>query len=478
MKSKQAIRTTAWSAIVLLAGISASAQGPAPKAGMTRAPQALIDQHADRLWLKANLLDLVSHVVDNAEEPNGYVQLNMDRQWKAYGVQREATVESQGRQVYAMAIAYDNSQDKKYLDGMTRAADFLMKMHDDQYGGYYTRVTPDLKVLDDTKSNLQEFAIFAFANAYRATKDPKYEKAAMDQFHVFTEKMRNGEGYYSSMKRDFSGQGSSPYQGEMHHIDVPDYSAAAPAAGRGGAGRGGAGGGGGGRGGGGGISMNNDVFECFLDLYEATHSKEVWDEITRQLGVFAKMYDYDKGYMSSTVGANMKPTSTGNGPLPPGVDEGARMFQWASVFIRAVQLGADPKFAEMGGRAIDLGLKTAYNPNMGGLGGVDAEGRTVNTFWWSQCEFLKTLGEYAMLAGRSDLWPYYDRALAYIRDNFVDPEYGGWYDEMVPGWSRAKLAEFGSVRAYVKGAQDRNEFEAFHQSSMLKNLLADSQPPH
>jgi hypothetical protein len=80
-----------------------------------------------------------------------------------------------------------------------------------------------------------------------------------------------------------------------------------------------------------------------------------------------------------------------------------------------------------------------------------------------------------MLDGRSDLWPYYDKALAFIKNNFVDTEYGGWYDEMVPGWPRAQLAEW-SPRAYVKGAQDRNEFEAFHQASMLKNLLADSQP--
>jgi mannose/cellobiose epimerase-like protein (N-acyl-D-glucosamine 2-epimerase family) len=464
MKSKQ---MAVLLAMIPLAGISGWAQTPAPKAGMKRAPQALIDQHADRQWLKANLLDLVSHVDEHAVAPNGFVQLNMDRHWKPYGVQREASVESQGRQVYAMAIAYDNSHDKKILDAMTKAADFLMKMHDDQYGGYYTRVTHDLKVLDDTKSNLQEFAIFAFANAYRVTKDAKYEKAAMDMYHIFMDKMRTGESFSGSMKRDFSGPQTSPYNGDMHHIDVPDYGPEAPAAGRGGAGRAGAGRG---------LSMNNDIFECFLDLYEATHSQEVWAEINRQLGVFAKMYDYKLGYMPSTVDANGKAVPfPGFENLPAGVNEGARIFQWASVFIRAVQLGADPKFAEMGSRAVDIGLKTAYNKDIGGLGGVDAKGRLVNTFWWSQCEFLKTLGEYAMLDGRSDLWPYYDEALAFIKNNFVDSEYGGWYDEMVPGWSRAKLAEW-SVRAYVKGAKDANEFEAFHQSSMFKNLLADSQP--
>ena len=113
--SKQAIRTSVSLAIVLLAGTWAWAQNTATKPGINRAPQALIDQHLDRPWLKANLLDLMSHVTDHAMAPNGYVQLNMDRQWKAYGVQREATVESQGRQVYGMVIAYEQTKDKRYL---------------------------------------------------------------------------------------------------------------------------------------------------------------------------------------------------------------------------------------------------------------------------------------------------------------------------------------------------------------------------
>ena len=81
MNSKMSMLTlnmATWSLIVLLTGSSVWAQSAATTeqagtAGINRAPQALIDQHLDRPWLKANLLDLVSHVVDNAEAPNGYV---------------------------------------------------------------------------------------------------------------------------------------------------------------------------------------------------------------------------------------------------------------------------------------------------------------------------------------------------------------------------------------------------------------------
>ena len=60
-----------------------------------------------------------------------------------------------------LAIAYEVSGDKRYLDAINKAADFLLKMHDDEFGGYYNRVTPDLKVIDDTKGGFQSFAIFS-----------------------------------------------------------------------------------------------------------------------------------------------------------------------------------------------------------------------------------------------------------------------------------------------------------------------------
>jgi mannose/cellobiose epimerase-like protein (N-acyl-D-glucosamine 2-epimerase family) len=425
----------------------------------------------DRQWLKANMLDLLGHWRDAAVTPSGFIQENLDRTWTASISQREASVESQGRMTYAMAIGYEYSQDKRFLDALTRAFDFLMKMHDDQYGGIYFRVTGSAKVLDDTKSIIdQPHAVHALANAYRVTKDQKYATAAMDLFHVMTAKMRDGQFFKDSMNRDFSGSQVSPYMGGpgspfaglMHHRDFPDYGPSAN----------------GGGGGGGGRVRHNihiQVFDSFLDLYEATHSKEVWDEITAELNAMAKLYDYDRGYMPNTFDENWKPTGGGQRHLPPGINEGARFYQWASLFSRAVELGADPKFIELGSRGLDLGLKLDYNNNLGASGGFDEQGRPIITFWWSQCELLKALGRYAALHGRSDLWPYFDKTLAFIKSNHIDPEYGGWFEAVVPGWSRAKLAEV-STRAYIKGSLDGSNFDAWHQTLMFRNLLMASQP--
>jgi cellobiose epimerase len=178
-----ALGTTAISAQSPAGGaVGKPAEGGKSSQGVTRAPQKLIDQHIDQAWMKKAMFDLLDHWRDASVMPNGFIQENLDRQWKPWGTQREASLNGQGRQLYTMVEGYEYSHDKKYLDAMTRGADFLLKMHDDQYGGYYNRTSPDLTVIDDTKTGFQTFVIFPLAHAFQVTKDPRYEKAAMDDW--------------------------------------------------------------------------------------------------------------------------------------------------------------------------------------------------------------------------------------------------------------------------------------------------------
>jgi mannose/cellobiose epimerase-like protein (N-acyl-D-glucosamine 2-epimerase family) len=39
---------------------------------------------------------------------------------------------------------------------------------------------------------------------------------------------------------------------------------------------------------------------------------------------------------------------------------------------------------------------------------------------------------WAELRGRADLWPAFDKSLAFVMDRFIDPEYGGWYSTNDP----------------------------------------------
>ena len=433
-----------------------SAQEAKPSAPVkTRLPNSEIAKHIDRDWIRKSLVnDLLDHWVKASIMPNGFIQENLDRQWQPWGDQREASLNGQGRVLYTFAIGFEVSGgDKRYADAITKCADFLLKMHDDQNGGYFNRTTPDLKVIDDSKGGFQSFAIFSLAQAARVTKNQAYAKAAMDVFHELKAKMSDGPFISGNFKRDFSGPAPRPAFGGPGGPGAP---AGAP---NGATARGGFGAPGGHR-------LDVHMFEALLGLYEATHSPEVWQTITAELDMMAKLYDYDQGYLSESYDADWK--KTGNPNANPG-----HLFEWASLLSHAVELGADPKFIQLGSRNLDMGLKS-YNKAVGGLGGVNAAGEPANMLWWPQCEVIKATAHYATLRGRTDLWPYYQQTLDFVKKTYLDTQYGGWFEGYIPGKSREALGD----RAYIKGAVDGPELSPYHMTSMFYDLWRISDPKY
>jgi cellobiose epimerase len=435
-----------------------------------RIPDSEIKKHLDRQWVRKALVnDLLDYWVRSAVMPNGFVQENLDRQWKPWGEQREASLNGQGRVLYSLAIGYDVSgRDKKYLDAMTRAAGFLLKMHDDEYGGYYNRTTPDLKVIDDTKGGFQSFALYSLAHVARVTKDQKYAKAAMDVYRELKAKTSDPPFITGNFRRDFGGPAARGMGGlggagaaggrglRGGRAEGGGAGAVPPAAGAAPQGRAQAAGGRGA----GGHGLNVHMFEALLGLYETTGSKEVWDTIQAQLDVMAKVFDYERGYLSESYDADWKPT--GNPAGNPG-----HLFEWASLLSRAVELGADPKFVELGSRNLDMGLKS-YNKEIGGLGGRG------NMLWWPQCEVIKATAHYAILRGRSDLWPYFHQTLDFVKKTYLDAEFGGWFEGYRPEEPREALG----ARAFIKGAVDGPELSPYHMTSMFHDLWRITDPKY
>jgi mannose/cellobiose epimerase-like protein (N-acyl-D-glucosamine 2-epimerase family) len=285
--------------------------------------------------------------------PNGFIQENLDRTWKPWGDQRVASLNGQGRQLFSMAIGCEMSHhDKSYLGAVTKGADFLMKMHDDQYGGYYNRTTPDLKVIDDTKTGSTSFVIYSLATAARVTGNQKYADTAMAAFREVRDKMRDGPFFQGNMNREFTGPSTRGGGGGRGQEGAACASGPGAAAGRGG------------------HSLNVHMFEALLGLYDATGSKEVWAEISAELDAMAKLYDYNNGYLPEGYDKDWKPAGGPGGGTGQVRANTGHLFESASLLSRAVELGADPKFVELGSRSIDLGIKNGYNDAVGGLGGA------------------------------------------------------------------------------------------------------------
>jgi cellobiose epimerase len=482
---------TAWAvrfAAVAIAAAGAGAVGGAqttPASTLrpnSRLPIAEIRKHIDRQWVEeAATKGLLDYWVKHSVEPNGFIQENLDQQWKPWGTQREATINGQGRQLSSMAIGYEMSKSKEYLAGLTRGMDFLMKMRDSEFGGYYDRVGSDLKVITDNKTGFSSFALFSLAHAGRVTNDKKYLDAAMVLFREMRDKMRDGPFIGSgSYSRDFmipvarggfgGGRGNPAEGGRGGRGGTPAPTAAgspaAPSAGppappsAGGAPTPPPAGGVGARRHG----INLHMFEALLALYEATKSEEVWYEITSELKAIERLFDYEIGYLPESYDENWKPV--GNPSGNPG-----HLFEWASLLSEAVELGADPKFIALGSRNLDLGLKS-YNDAVGGLGGVNASGQATQMLWWPQCEVIKATATYAVLHGRTELWPYFHKTLDFVKKEYLDTEHGGWFAAYVPGQPRAAQG----AKAFYKGSVDGPEWGAYHQTSMFYELWEITDP--
>ena len=137
--------------LATVAGVVLAAQGQVPALKPNaRLSQAEINRMVDRAWIKDMITrGTLDYWVKHSVEPNGFIQENLDRQWKPWGTQREASVNGQGRMLFSLALGYEMTKSKEYLDALTRGMDFLMKMRDPVYGGYFDRVGSDLRVIND-----------------------------------------------------------------------------------------------------------------------------------------------------------------------------------------------------------------------------------------------------------------------------------------------------------------------------------------
>jgi mannose/cellobiose epimerase-like protein (N-acyl-D-glucosamine 2-epimerase family) len=438
----------------------------------TRIPEWQIQEHISRDWLTSTITHgLMDYWVKDSVAPNGFIQEDLDRQWKHWGTQEEATVNGQGRQLLSMALVYEmnGEKNKEYLDAITRSADFLLKMRDPQYGGYYLRVGSDGHVIQDSKTGYQSFALYSLATVGRVTGNQKYLNAAMDLFRVIRDKMQDGPlfgagGSYTRDWQPITPGSSNQNNGPSGFTDAMGWSSGHPPNATRSTVRPGAGFGGTARA----HCIDLHMFEALMGLYHATKSPEVWKEIDQELDGISKLYDYNVGYLSACYDANWKPVGSAT------ANPGHFLYEWASELSRAVELGADPKFIELGNRILDLANSKTYDTAIGGLGAYTPQGQPTPMLWWPQCEVVKASGLYAILHGREDLWPYFHETLDFIRNNYFDEKDGGWFEWYLPGKTRAEQGD----RAFYKGSVDGPEWGAYHPVMLFYQLWRITAPAY
>lgn len=364
-------------------------------------PSSTFPKHLDRAWFRKMLTEETEHWLKAAATPNGFFQVNLDRQWRPYGNQT-ATLVSQSRQIFVMATGYELTRNKVYLDALRKGTDFLIaNFHDNQYGGMVNSVFSDGTLLEDRKNSYgTAFAIFGLSYAACVTGENRYRQAALEAWFNMKQNLRDDAGFYKpSTTRDYSQKSGTNSQNPMMHL-----------------------------------------FEALLTLYDATQSREIYKDAEDHLNnIYTNLYNDTGGYLPEKYDENWKPLPSSKGR---NIDLG-HQFEWAFLLSKACEMGFPQKYLTIGGRLLEYGMKVAYDHENGGIFSTsDYEGIRDNRpkSWWQQSELLRALMHYASLRNRPDFWEPFHQSLEFVKRHFIDSEYGGWYGSYDPARPREDRA--------------------------------------
>ena len=366
---RKALTSVAYSSLLAIAGCD-SGTGRGADARSGRSP-------ASAEWLKANLISgNVEPRLKNGLLPSGFYQPNLGPDWTPASAQT-ATLISQTRAIYVMAMGYEITGDPKCLDAMKRAADFLLaSFGNPRLPGRWARaVSTDGKALSvDFHAYGHAHAIFALAHAAKVSGESRYLDAAMHTWLAI-----DVPAVVAGRNRLYDLQGLN-------------------------------------------IAMH--MFEAVFVLFRATGSKLVLGD-AKALGDFivTHCFDRQRGYFAEwlTPERAHKP----NGEVCP-----AHSIQMSFLLSRAVDAGLPETYLEPASASAAYVARIAARDGRGLLPHtVDYAGtvRDGAQHWWCQTELLRGLAHFGIRRASGELRAQFERSLRSVRDLFVDPRNGGWY---------------------------------------------------
>jgi mannose/cellobiose epimerase-like protein (N-acyl-D-glucosamine 2-epimerase family) len=382
-------------------------------------PQAA--EEFDWDWFKESL------VKENLEpwyrasfRPSGFFCTELDETWTPKP-NASATLVSQTRQIYTMAIGYSITKDPRFLEATNRGVTFLLeRFADTKHGGYFYHVNEQGQVLDRGKDGYgHAFVIYALATAAKVSGETRYSDEALKCWEVLRSSMMECDGGLMwKAAEDFSAPHRRSQNPNMH------------------------------------------LFEGLLELYDATRDPGVYSDTQRLLDFVVSRLRHESGVIPEDYQADWD--------SPVVVDEKpyiqmGHQVEWAFLISRAVELGFPKRYLKVGQELMDYSMSHGYDQHSGGLHERPGAGKG----GWQQAEFLRSLLRYYSMHGRSEYLEPIRKTQALIRKDFIDPRYGGWIEwgkkEKGNHWKAASH----EVAMYIEGIRVENLIRS-RQAESLK----------
>ncbi|MEN8905627.1 MAG: AGE family epimerase/isomerase [Clostridiales bacterium] len=302
------------------------------------------------------------------------------------------------RILWTFSKMYIFSKNDLYLKCAKRAFEFLVDaFYDKEFSGLFWTVTYDGKIKDSRKQiyNLA-FGIYGLTEYYKATKDKKSLDLAIEIFNTierFAYDKENG-GYIEALKRDYSGMSDL----RLSPKDMNEKK-----------------------------SMNTHlhILEAYTNLIGIWKNKEIIEKQRELIEIFIKKI-YDNNNKSQKLFFDENWNSKTN-IISYGHDI---EFSWL-LYEAAEVIGDDDIIKKIKDISIEVSenvLKNGIDKN-GGIFNENINGKIEgNKFWWPQAEAMVGFFNAYQLT-KDD--KYLDTVFSmweYIKDKFIDKEYGEWYD--------------------------------------------------
>lgn len=359
----------------------------------------------DLNWFKSHLLDEILPKWLTSITAQGLFLPHFDRKWQPLH-RNFGTLVSQCRLLYNFSQGYALTGNKLYLDAVEGGALFLLDhFRDKKYGGWYWSCGLDGEVKESRKDGYgHAFTLFGLSHAYACTRNPALQEAMLSTWDVLNTRFRDEHGgFYWRMTESFEPAEPTKSQNPTMHL----FEALLAASSVGGV-----------------DSLIEEArrvgdFVLFR-LVRATDRRlpEVYHEDWTELPVD-----------ESAV--------TRGGRLDIG-----HSFEWAYLTSYALERGLPAYYGSYANSFMLNGLALGFDWESGGIYSPATPTGQITTQrkgWWEQCEAIRALLNFVVVHNRADLIEPLQKMVGFVQNDFVDPEYGGWYYAVGPGITPTEL---------------------------------------
>ncbi|RLI13272.1 hypothetical protein DRO35_00610 [Candidatus Bathyarchaeota archaeon] len=341
----------------------------------------------DPEWFRRHLLfDILPNWLRSSVTSEGLFLPRLDRRWNRLSGDF-GTLVSQSRLLYNFSVGYEFTGDEAYLEAVSSGVDFLLSnFRDERLKGWYWSCRLDGRVLDSHKDCYgHAFVIFGLSHAYRILGNERLIEEALETWRLMKDRfMDEHGGFWRRLSRDYKRIEYVKSQNPMMH-----------------------------------------TFEALLALSEIEGLEHIRDEAAEVADFVTEKLRRKDGVLPEVFTADWR-------ELP--ADRGGRIdlghaFEWAYLLSKASDTGLSTKYLEYAYEFLGYGFRMGYDRVDGGIfSPATPDGRVIRRKgWWEQCEAIRAMMHFAIRRGRGDLFEPLNETLRFVRQNYVDPEFGGWY---------------------------------------------------